>query len=464
MRRLIIVVAWCVFGSSLYAGNGRILEHPDPVKGQYIVRLTPVAQGEVEPAVRALVRQYKVKLSRKPDGSDSIMKHGMQGFSGSIKAEDAVALARDPRVEMVEQDAWVKKSADQYLTDSRQWNLDRVDQTVPVAQGDSWYSYQTTGQGVHIYVLDAGVERNHIEFDDDNNASTTQVNPRVRDGVSFVSGWDTYPAWRPCGSYVGYNDFGASSHGTAVASVAAGKTVGIAKGAYIVPVKVIACDGYSKLEWLCWALDWIAGPSNPYPKQPAVVSISMYLNLTAYNYYDNPQIPASSFEHTVNNVIGAGTAVIVSANNQGGNACNTSPARLSYTNTSYGSTHRVISVGGTDRFDRLWRCSDWGECVPVSTELGSNTGQCVDLYAPAHNVMVAHNSAYSTYRPAVNSGTSFSAPYVAGIAARILQWNPYLTPALLRTAITNRSLALPANFDGDGVYSNDRLAHIAWTE
>jgi len=37
---------------------------------------------------------------------------------------------------------------------------------------------------VYIYILDAGVERNHTEFDDDNDPNTPQVNPRVKDGPS----------------------------------------------------------------------------------------------------------------------------------------------------------------------------------------------------------------------------------------------------------------------------------------
>ena len=45
-------------------------------------------------------------------------------------------------------------------------------------------TYQTDGSGVYIYILDAGVERNHTEFDDDNDPNTPQVNPRVKDGPS----------------------------------------------------------------------------------------------------------------------------------------------------------------------------------------------------------------------------------------------------------------------------------------
>lgn len=172
-------------------------------------------------------------------------------------------------------------------------------------------------------------------------------------------------------------------------------------------------------------------------------------------------------------MIGAGITVVVSANNQANSNCTTSPPRMAYGNASnYGSTHRVISVGGTDEFDRLWRCANFGDCnnatsiLPEGDDPGSNTGPCVDLYAPAHNLKVAWNSSYGAYRELASqrSGTSFSAPLVAGIAARLLQTNGSMTPVQVWDAIRARAVPLATNFDGDGVAANDRIAYIGPTE
>ena len=459
--------------TAAFAGNGKILKHARPVPNNYIVRIVAVPTAEVENTVRAIAKDHGIMLNKRR-GTDAIMKYAMQGFGALMSEAKALALATDSRVELVEQDAWISSSTTDYFSDSDpKWHLDRIDQSGPVQSGLRSYTYQTTGSGVYIYVLDAGVERNHIEFDNDNDPSTPQTNPRVLDGPAFSS--DGYSATNPCPTCTG-EEYRAGTHGTAVASIAAGKNVGVAKTAYIVPVKVMNYAGTARLEWLCWGLDWIATPwngdfqsSNPYPKSPAVCNISMFYNLDdIYQYDDWASTPLSSFEHTVNNVVSAGITVVTSANNQAdaNGTCRTSPARMAYTNGGppnyFASPKRTISVGGTDDQDRLWRCATTGECA-ISLQ-GSNTGPCVDLYAPAHNIKVAMNTSYAGYRAANNSGTSFSAPIVAGIAARLLQTNPLLTPQQVWAAIQARAIALPANFDGDGISANDRLAFISPNE
>ena len=54
---------------------------------------------------------------------------------------------------------------------------------------------------------------------------------------------------------------------------------------------------------------------------------------------------------------------------------------------------------------------------------------CVSIWAPAWNLRVAGAGGPSTYRTpgGASSGTSWSAPYVAGVFARLLQANNGLT-------------------------------------
>jgi hypothetical protein len=168
-------------------------------------------------------------------------------------------------------------------------------------------------------------------------------------------------------------------------------------------------------------------------------------------------------------VVSPGIPLIASANNQGANACDTSPARMSRgnpNNTYPGdienpqSPYRVITVGGTminnnpdsssagsapETYDatkpttlRRWKCGP-GDTDDCSVELGSSGGQCVTLFAPAKNVTVANMKADSSGLPrgyrdptvtnGVSSGTSWSSPIVAGVVARILQSNPTYTVA-----------------------------------
>jgi len=256
-------------------------------------------------------------------------------------------------------------------------------------------------------------------------------------------------------------------------------------------------------------LDWILRTGtngNPYPKSPAVVSMSMFqvvgngsrsvncVNAVATGC-------TTTLEAAILALLNNNITVVASANNQDADACDTSPGRLSRDNpTTHPTTWKVITAGGTmlrnnpdpnpatggaanapePAYDRTqptrfarWRCGagDSGNCSADITNptsyttpnpntdpngyqgwtLGSNGGLCVSLFAPAKNIPVAalldNGSGGATmYRnPRVSggdaSGTSWSAPYVAGVAARILQSNPTYNVDQLYTALINQTSA-----------------------
>ena len=233
-------------------------------------------------------------------------------------------------------------------------------------------------------------------------------------------------------------------------------------------------------------LNWILSPDNPGPKSYAVVTLSMAHVASA------PGVGA--LEEVIGRLLEDNLTVIASANNQNGNACDTSPARLSRGNPNSAIAKKVITVGGTMILNQPWsancdnppscgetpladgagvngmpaakgtepvfdatkgvRDGRWicgpGDSDPCSNETprstvsptsesyaeftgGSNGGPCVTLFAPAKNLFLARNTGPNDYRDArlraaLASGTSWSAPIVAGFAARILEANGNLTP------------------------------------
>jgi len=130
--------------------------------------------------------------------------------------------------------------------------------------------------------------------------------------------------------------------------------------------------------------------------------------------------------------VAAGIPVVVSAGNDGLDACGQSPARVP----------SALTVAATDASDTR---PPW-----------SNSGRCVDLFAPGVGVRSASNA--STTASEVMSGTSMASPHVAGVVARYLQKHPKATPAQTASALvetaTTGAVTSPAG-------SPDRLLHVA---
>jgi subtilisin family serine protease len=190
-----------------------------------------------------------------------------------------------------------------------------------------------------------------------------------------------------------------NGHGTHTASTAAGTTYGVAKKMTIHPVRVLNCGGSGSFAQVIAGIDWVTANHIA----PAVANMS----LGSAGFVD----PATN--QAVTNSIAAGVFYSLSAGNSTGNSCNNSPS----------STPTATTVASSDINDaRSWF---------------SDTGPCVDIWAPGGNITAAwigSNSATNTI-----SGTSMAAPHVAGAAGLYLAANPGSTPAAINTALVNNA-------------------------
>jgi subtilisin family serine protease len=114
--------------------------------------------------------------------------------------------------------------------------------------------------------------------------------------------------------------------------------------------------------------------------------------------------------------VNMGIHVVTAAGNEDSDACNVSPA-----SASPGTP--VITVGSTNRQDRLSSFSNWGTCV--------------DILAPGEDVVAASHKGDT--QATQNSGTSFSCPTVAGVMALHLGNNVNqgvaITPGNLKSTV-----------------------------
>ena len=276
------------------------------IPGQYIVRLRDDVHGV--PSMAAAIASAHGGVVRKT------FTRAIKGFSIQIPDAAVAAVAKHPQVLYVEQNAVVRAIVDQ--TDAT-WGIDRVDQRdLPLS---STYTYNATGDGVDVYIVDTGVRFTHRDF-----------------GGRAVSGIDL----------IDYDDYADDcyGHGTHVAGTVGGRTYGVAKHVRLISVRVLDCDGSGTYEGVIAGVDWITGHHQL--GQPAVANMSLA------GYY------SQALNDAVTASVNAGVVYAVAAANSYEDACYYSPA----------SAPAAITVGATNLND-------------VEAEY-SNRGACLDIWAP----------------------------------------------------------------------------------
>jgi subtilisin family serine protease len=299
-------------------------------------------------------------------------QHALTGFSANLTAAQLTALRNDPDVDYVAANHKVHVNSVETPTPS--WGLDRTDARTGL---DGAYTYNTTGTGVTVFVIDTGIRITHTEFGGRATSGFTAIN----DGL-------------------GTDD--CVGHGTHVSGTIGGSNYGVAKGVHLVAVRVLDCSGSATDAEVIAGIDWVTANHSG----PSVANMS--LGGDAFQPLDD----------AVTRSINSGVTYAVAAGNgdQNGvpqNACGFSPAR----------TPAAITVGATD--------------IDDAGAFFTNFGTCVDLFAPGVDI----TSAWNTDDSATNtiSGTSMATPHVVGVAALYLQAHPTATPATVASFITSQA-------------------------
>ncbi len=301
-------------------------------------------------------------FSKRFGGRIKFRYDALRGYAvDGMPADVAARIAREPAIAYVEPDVVMYPAVTQFNPGV---GLDRINQDyLPL---DQVYDFGSgIGAGVHVYIIDTGVDSLNPEFAG-----------RIGNGKSCVS---------QGGPYTSLDTFG---HGTAVASVAAGATFGVARNATIHSIRISGdAAGTSTTSIETCGINWLA----TYGITPAVANMSFTGDAFAVGT-------------AISNVINAGISFVKAAGNSSIDA---------YQDRGNRAFDEIV-VGATD---------------PTNDAFASfsNFGTTVTMLAPGVNVLVAdkYNPGYGK----LGSGTSFSAPYVAGVAAALLAAQPTWTPA-----------------------------------
>ncbi len=302
-------------------------------------------------------------------GGDVTYTYGatIAGYAAELTDSELVAVRKDPAVAYVEADQTVSVSATQ---SNATWGLDRIDQrNRPL---NRTYTYGPTGAGVDTYIIDTGVLATHREFTGRMGVGATAINDGR--GTSDCNG-----------------------HGTHVAGTVAGTTYGVAKGATVIPVRVLGCTGSGSNSGVIAGIDWVAANASG----PSVANMSLGGGAS------------TATDAAVQRAVSAGVTMVVAAGNENQNACNVSPARAA----------NAITVASTTSTD--------------ARSSFSNYGSCVDIFAPGSSITSAWYQ--STTQTRTISGTSMASPHVAGAAALFLQRNPSASPAAVTSSLVGNS-------------------------
>jgi PKD repeat protein len=309
-RTIVLVAAAAVFGGCMSENepNAPGSQVPDAalpigaVPNRFIITLRQGSR-DIQSEASRLSKDHRGRVT-------AVYESALRGFAVEMQPSDIAELRKDRDVAAIEPDQIVSISGTQSPAPS--WGLDRIDQrNLPLSHS---YTFGPNGSGVHVYIIDTGILRTHVDF-----------------GGRAVFGFDAIQDGN------GMTD--CHGHGTHVAGTVGGATYGVAKAVRLHAVRVLDCTGSGLISQVIAGINWVT--SNRI--KPAVANMSLGGGFS------------QALNTAVANSIKAGVSYAIAAGNSNLDACTVSPA----------STPAAITVAASDSNDQRASFSNLGTCVDI---------------------------------------------------------------------------------------------------
>jgi serine protease len=421
---------------------------------RFLVRLRAVPESAAYQAapgrVAALATRHGLRVAQARHIVSGVHLLRVTARAGEDSRQTLARLQSDPEIEYAEIDTrrHVLRVPDDSLFDE-QWYLQSSEPAAINSVG-AW-DLTTGSPGVVIADLDTGVRFDHPDL---RNSSANRLLPGynmisnatiANDGdgrdadASDPGDWVT-AADVKTPQFAGCTVANSSWHGTRVAGILGAISdnsqgvAGLSWQGWVEPVRVLGkCGGYDSD--IIAAMAWAAGfpvdgvPTNPYPAK--IINMSLG---EAGSCQDFP-----AYQQIIDELIGAGVLVTVSAGNEGGPV--DVPANCAGAVAVAGLRHIGTKVGYSSLGPEVALSAPAGNCV--NTGAGEPCLFSIVTTTNTGTTKPATNTYTDEYN--YNVGTSFSAPIVAGIAGLMLAVDGNLTPQQLITRLRNGSQPFPVN-------------------
>nr|KIR49567.1 cerevisin [Cryptococcus bacillisporus CA1280] len=312
---------------------------------------------------------------------------GFFGYAGKFSPSTLDAIRAAPEVAYVEKDQImttleVPRGVDDDVSDEAAlaatditaengapWGLARISHRdhLRLSTFQKYIYHSKGGEGVVAYVIDTGINIEHIEFEGRARwGKTIPKNDVDKDG---------------------------NGHGTHCAGTIGSRKYGVAKQAELVAVKVLGSNGSGTMSdviaGVLWAAEQAVNDAKKAAHEVATTGRTKHKGSVANMSLGGGK--AKTLDDAVNAAVEAGLHFAVAAGNDNKDACNYSPA----------AAELAVTVGASTLGDER--------------AYFSNYGKCVDVFAPGLNILstwVGGNSTTNTI-----SGTSMASPHICGLLA-----------------------------------------------